>query len=90
MAEVRTYRRYCLLTSRAWMSRGEPGREEVWRGKQIGEPGTALPSSFPFRAKLVAAGYQATEDLDGADEEELLSQGLNKKEAAAVLKALGS
>lgn len=62
--------------------------EGVWKGKQEDEPGTALASDFPSRAALVAAGYTALEDLDGATTKELKRfVRLSTQEAETVLAA---
>lgn len=69
----------------------ESAFEAVWQGKQEGEPGTALPTTFPSRDALVAAGYSTKEDLDGAHAVELeKTVGLSKRDAQAVLKALAA
>lgn len=60
----------------------------VWRWKQERQPGVALPADFPFLVRLVEKGYSTREDLDGADERELLKLGFSTREAAAILKAL--
>ena len=66
---MRSPRRYYLLKL---LSARRLGREEgVWRSKLLEYPGTDLPSSFPYRAALVAAGYTTVEDVDGATPLEL-------------------
>jgi hypothetical protein len=90
-----TPRRYYLLNRFALRDTGQVGLSSVFRGKQEAEPGTALPAELPSRDTLVAAGYIAVEDLaagalDGADAEELFRYaGLNRREAQAVIAALG-
>lgn len=49
---------------------------------------TALPATFPALSKLTAAGYTTKEDLDGADDTELVEAGLNHSEARAAIAAL--
>lgn len=62
--------------------------EGIWKGKQEDEPATALAPDFPNRAALVAAGYTALEDLDGASTQELKRfVRLSSQEAEAVLAA---
>jgi hypothetical protein len=59
----------------------------TWRAKQEAEPGTALPTTFPHRDRLVAAGYSTKEDLDGADATELAWSGFGSRDATAILEA---
>jgi hypothetical protein len=62
--------------------------EGVWKWKQEREPGTALAADFPQRAALVAAGYTALEDIDGATTKELKRFArLSSQEADTVLAA---
>jgi hypothetical protein len=81
-------RRYYLLKRLECARRADDVMASTWQGKQEGEPGSALSSTFPHRAKLLALGYGTTEDLAGATTEELQQSGLTKAEAAAVLAAL--
>lgn len=82
-------RRYYLLKRLA--ARQECEEEGVWLGKQEGQPGTALPDDFPFRSKLVEAGYSTSEDLDGASPDELYEFAeLFAPEAATVLAAVAA
>lgn len=85
---INTARRFYLLKRRAARSLGDKGLEGVWRQKQEAESGTALAATFPARAALVAAGYSTTEDLDGADTDELVAAGIPYHSAAAVIAAL--
>ena len=96
MAEIRTARRYYFLSRLAAYHRDEPALEAVWRAKQEEQNLKAdgvtlvseLPSDFPSRAALVAGGYLAVEDLDGADCKELWDNaGLNERQARAVIAA---
>lgn len=67
---------------------GDLAERDVWRGKQEGQPGTPLASTFPFYTRLAAVGYTTKEDLDGADSDELMrSIGLNQRDADAVVAA---
>ncbi len=79
-------RRYYLLKRRAALDR-EESIEAQWHAKQDGEPGTALPATFPFLS-LLGTFYANVEDLDGADVAELRSFGLSEKQACAVLSAV--
>lgn len=62
--------------------------EGVWKAKQEAEPGTPLASTFPSKAKLETLGYTTTEDLDGADEAELVRAGLTQAQAKTVIAAI--
>jgi hypothetical protein len=85
---INTVRRFYLLKRLAAYSQGDKGLAGVWRQKQEAESGTALAADFPSRALLVAAGYSTTEDLDGADTDELVAAGLPYNDAAAAIAAL--
>lgn len=87
-AAVKRPRRYYLGKRQQANERGDISVADVWRAKQEAEPGTALAATFPHRSKLEPLGYTTTEDIDGANEEELMSAGLTRREAAAVLAAL--
>jgi hypothetical protein len=96
VASVGTRRRYYLLKAREARARDEEGLALTFEGKQREVAGTPLPALPPaITTKLAAAGYLVREDIlaedgRGADEEELqVDAGLSKKEAAAVLAALG-
>lgn len=66
---------------------GEFGLTKVWQHHQEQQPHTLLPDDFPVKAKLVAAGYTALEDLEGASAEELRDwASLSHREAQAALK----
>ena len=84
------YRRFCLLSCLARARAGERGVSSAWRALHDLEPATALDEDFPARSKLVAAGYDAVEDLDGATEDELRDNvpTLTRREISAVLAAL--
>jgi len=49
---------------------------------------TPLPEDFPMRDKLEAAGYRSLEELRAASEEELVTRGLTRRQAARVVEAL--
>lgn len=80
--------RYLLLKAHAADRRGDGELAATWRGKHQGLAGTALAADFPLRARLLAAGYQHTEDITGADEHELVEAGLTRREALQVLAAI--
>lgn len=83
------YRRYAhrmRMNARAF---GDGEIEGVWRSKQEAQPGTALPSNFPFLSTLDVGGYTTQEDLTGADTYELQRIALlGTRDAQAVLDAL--
>ena len=88
MAKLKSVRRVYLGKRRQAFERDSPITTQ-WHGKQGEEPGTALPSDFPFLALLAAGFYTTVEDLDGADTDELrLYVGLSLRDATAVLTAL--
>lgn len=70
---------------------GDGELESVWRAKQEAQPGTALPSTFPFLDKLACGGYETQEDLTGADQYELYRIAhLDFQDADIVLMALNA
>lgn len=90
MAEIRRPRRYYLhkrLESRLYFC---DDADTVWRAKQEAEPGTPLPGDFVHRSALEALGYTTSEDLDGADADELERAGLTQQQAKAVLAAFAA
>lgn len=88
VADLGNHRRYCFLKYRDAVAL-EDDMETVWDAKRRAMPGTVLTSGFPARPALLAAGYLAEEELEGADETELLNAGLTQAQAAAVLAAIG-
>lgn len=86
MAEIKTARRFYL--HRRIEERQQDGDEQVWQAKQEAQPGTALATTFPFRAALSACGYTTVEDLDGADVNELVRAGLTRSQALDIIAAL--
>jgi hypothetical protein len=84
---VERARRYYLLKRLEAARRYDGALASAWAGKQEGEPGTALAEDFPYRSRLVAVGYSAIEDLDGATTEELEQSGFTSREASAVIAA---
>lgn len=97
MSGVGTLRRYYLLKAIYWHQMGpeEDGLYLAWIGRKQEVPGTDLPADFPLLSKLAAAlgKYTTVEDLKGptqeqsVDIEELVLQGFDRKEAAAVIAA---
>jgi hypothetical protein len=85
---VSNLRRFYMLKRFAAETVGQRALADAWRAKHDATPGTALAVDFPARALLVAAGYDATEDLEGADSAELMAVGLTASQASAVLGAL--
>lgn len=89
--EVRSVRRYYLLRARFFDSAREGELALAYYGKQELQPGTPISGVLApaLLDQLSAAHYRALEDLDGADVEELVDQGIARSDAAAVLSALG-
>lgn len=88
MSTLGTVRRYYLAKRQEAAELCDEALELVWKAKQRAEPGSDLPDSFPYRTRLVELGYEALEDLSGADACELTEQGFSSREAAAILAAL--
>lgn len=83
------YRRMLLSLVHTTRYEGLPAASAVYLGRHLAEPGTPLPVDFPSRDRLVAAHYTAIEDLQGADEDELIAVvGLTQYQARIVLGAL--
>ena len=87
MATLNTPRRYYLQKRRKARALSD-ATEMVFQAKQDAEPGTPLAATFPHLTQLATAGYTTTEDLDGADEDELVTAGLTRREAQDVVAAL--
>jgi hypothetical protein len=93
-------RRYYTALRAAALSEGLHASASVALGLRNAEAGTALPSGFPHRVDLIAAGYACVEDLgdptsdpdpDDARAElrrELVRAGLRLSAAADVVAAL--
>lgn len=87
---INTPRRFYLRKSQELYRQQEEGLAAAYRAKQDGQPGTALPVSFPHLTELTAARYTTREDLTGASLDELVTfAGLAHRDARAVLDALG-
>lgn len=88
MAEVKSLRRFYLhkrLEARIYQ---DSDLDTVWQAKQEAQPGSALAANFPHRSTLVSVGYTTSEDLKGADEEELIRASLTPRQAKDVIAAL--
>lgn len=88
MADIRCPRRYYLHQRIDALACGEPALSGAWRAKQEAQPGTALPSDFPLRLRLIDAGYSTIEDIDGADATELAKVGFSAAQSASILAAV--
>jgi hypothetical protein len=82
---ITSARRYYLLKRQSAAESCEKALESVWRAKQEAEPGTALPTDFPYLERLTTFGYTTLSDLDGCDACELEGLGFARREAAAIL-----
>lgn len=83
-------RRYYLFAARSAVLENL-GLDSDLYGAQQREPGTPLPTDFPFRDTLAAAHYTTVEDLTGAGTKELLNDArLSHKQAEAVIAALAA
>ena len=85
---VLTTRRYYML--KRLDARARCLEEDAWIEKQSNEPGTAFAPEFPSLATLNAAGYLAVEDVNGAEDNELESLGLNPDEIEDIQAALAA
>lgn len=84
-------RRVYLLLALDARTREEDGLWFSLRGRQQEIAGTALPTSTPGYDRLIAAGYTCTEDVVGAQADELMkTAGLNRREADAAIAAIGA
>lgn len=92
MSEAASLRRYYALERMATKQAGQLALSAVWQSKQEAAPGgTPLPVSFPSQSALLAAGYEASEDLIGTDCDELADYaGLDARDATDVLAALAA
>ena len=84
-------RRTYLLLALSAKERLEDGAWYALRGQQEAIAGTAIATDLPGYDRLIAAGYTCTEDISGARADELeKAAGLNRREADAVIAAIGS
>jgi hypothetical protein len=83
-----TLRRIYLKNRKMTADAGELAISGVWQARQEEQPGTDLPANFPVRTELLAAGYIAIEDLEGACADELVEwAGIDNQAAKAVVAA---
>jgi len=84
-------RRSYTLLAMAADAEGKPAAASAALGLRAQVSGTSLPSDFPHRAAVIAAGYPCVEDLpDRGDDAipELTLNGLSPTDAADVAAAL--
>lgn len=83
-------RRYYTLLTMAADADGQAAAASAVLGLRAAVEGTPLPSTFPHRAAVIAAGYPCVEDLPPAVEApaELALHGLSPTDAADVAAAL--
>lgn len=82
-----TLRRIYLKNRKVTAEAGDLAISGLWQSRQEEQPGVALPTDFPFRADLVAAGYTTAEDLEGADADELVEWACVDNSAAKAIVA---
>lgn len=77
-------RRYLFRKETALTARGDPD-STVWRALRLAEPGTALPTTFPSRAVLLAGDVLAVEEVTGCSVPELVTIGLSTAQAERLI-----
>lgn len=82
---VTSARRYLWLVQRARTETRDVGPADAFYRRRIEQSGTPLPSGFPSRTVLLAAGVLAVEEVLGAGVSELLSYGLHTRQAEALI-----
>lgn len=83
-----TLRRVYLKKRKMARQAGDLALSAVWQSRQEEQAGAALPVGFPHLADLTAAGYTTAQDLEGADESELVEWArISTSAARAVLAA---
>lgn len=80
-----SHRRYLFLRERDRRAGQEDGAAAVFRAKRLAVTGTALPTTFPSRTLLLAAGVLAVEEVRGAGLDELRTYGLSLRQAETLL-----
>ncbi len=85
---VTTARRYLFLKERLRAREGCDGGVMALRARRLEQPGTTLPADLPGRAQLLAADVLAVEEVTGAGVDELVSYGLSRTTAEALIAAL--
>jgi hypothetical protein len=58
--------------------------------REAAAPEVPMPLDFVHRARLVAAGYSAIDELEPATERELMSKGFTRAEARAIRAAVAA
>jgi hypothetical protein len=85
---VTSARRWYWLTQQRRTTERDEGRSSVAQALRLAQSGTTLPSTFPSRAVLLAAGVLAVEEVQGAGLDELRSYGLSLPRAEALIRFL--
>ncbi len=85
---VATARRWYWLLEQRRAREGFPAAAGIFRGRRLEQPGVRLPRSLPGRARLLAAGVLALEEVLGADPTELAAYGLGPRTVDALINAL--
>jgi hypothetical protein len=85
--EINNPRRYYLHKWHALAESDHTALSMAYKGIQQSQTGTNLPADFPLLSTIQPLGYQTEEDLDGADESELVRFGLTSAQAKTVLSA---
>lgn len=88
-SSIGNHRRYCFLKHLQLEALDEEDQADVWDAKRKAIPGTDIDDMFPGCVQLRAAGYLATEEVQGADADELSEVGLDSSQIDAVFAALG-
>lgn len=88
---IGTARRYYQAKAYQAGVAGDNELRSAWLAKQAAEPGTALAATIPHQADLAALvpPYTALEDLTGSSVDELVTVGLVRSKARAVMDAVG-
>lgn len=88
-SQINNPRRAALLESFVQDAALDRGYAAALRHNHASLPGTPLAANFPALSKLQAAGYTCVEDLDGANEDELIKYvpGITWNEANAAIAA---
>lgn len=82
---ITSARRYLWRAQCDRTSTGDAGPASAFYRRRLDTAGTALPSTFPSRAVLLAAGVLAVEEVVGAGVSELLSYGLSDTAAERLI-----
>lgn len=82
---VASPRRFLWLAQKERARRGDDGPALAFGARRLATSGTALPSTFPSRSVLLAAGVLAVEEVVGARAPELLTYGLTTAAAERLI-----